>query len=773
MSVAAPERASSRRAFVEEVSSTLQRAGVEHVLLHETADRTDAKDSDVDLAVDRDSLATLDAIVRSGAFGRLLQRLDYDIPWCRFYVVESKEPGRRYRQLDVACDPWGIGRYGRTVAVALSQIEISSGLPRPSPPAATYYLAVKRAMKLQRAPESLVDLRRAFDRDPARGADLLQRELGGAGLALARALAHGDTDLTGELRGVARHVVRQQRAGGALARRAVFSASRLVRRMVRPTGFVACLAGPDGAGKSTLGDGLETGALGAFRRSVRLHSRPGVLPPPARLLGRPVSDGTDPHGRPPSSLLGSAARLAYLWLDYLVGWPTRVAGPRRRSSLVVLERGWLDLSVDPHRYRLAGVGTLSRGLAVLLPKADLTLALDVPAAQTIARKRELLLSEAEHQRQAWRSLAADPANRISLLDASKSADAVLEDALERIEEHLAGRHPDYTAANVALRCAGSPDRRGTPFVLVRLAGRPRWLLQARPSTGGPFRQGLYRPSNPRQHVIARWLDASHTLGRLGSSFRLDPERGIAPALAEALGVEAVAIAGALIARDSGARTVLRLTTPDRTIAYAKIDVDAGRLDHERCVLASLARAGTRTFTVPRVLGFVEWEGLTALLLRPVALATDGARLLGGSEVAALAELWDLQEELEPVLGSARGWGPAHGDFAPWNTGCTGRSLVAIWDWEQARVAPPLEDYFHWHTQRLALLGASTIEGLVNRALRPDNELRELCSRLGVSPDEAPSLLRSYLNRSAASTGTSGTGTEARMQALKLLDRSMS
>jgi hypothetical protein len=771
VSVAAAIPVRSRQAFIERVSRALDEAGVVYVLLHETADREDGSDSDVDIAVTRDSLATVDALVRSGAFGRLLQRLDYDIPWSRFYVVRSDEPGRRYRQLDVACDPWGIGRYGRAIAVALAELQIDSDPPRPSAPATTLYLAVKRAVKLGRAPKRLVDLQQAFDADPSGSTALLERELGSAGLALARALARRTTDLQGELHGVAREVGRQRARGWVLVRRGVFACSRVTSRALHPTGLVACLAGPDGTGKSTLAAGLERGALGAFRRTTRLHSRPGVLPPPAQLLGRPVSDGTDPHGRAPSRPIGSAARVAYLWLDHVVGWPSRVAGPRRRSSLVVLERGWLDLSVDPRRYRLAGVDRLTRTLGALLPKADLTLALDLPAERTIARKPELLLQEAEEQRRAWQSLAADPSNRIELLDASKPAPAVLDDALDAIDDRLAVRQPDHAAASVALRCAGPPDHRGTPYVLLRLAGRPRWLLQARPGAGGPVRQRLYRPSHARQQVVARWLDAAHALGRLGSSFRLDTHRGIAPVLTDALGVGSLTITGALIARDGGTRTVLRLAAHGHTVAYAKVDADAGRLEHERRVLFALARVGTRTFAVPRVLGFVQWEGLSALVLEPVALTRDGTPALGGSEVAALAELWDLRDELEPVLGPAGGLGPAHGDFAPWNAGRTRTGLAAIWDWEQARMAPPLEDYFHWHTQCLALLGTSTVEGLVNRALRPDNELRQLCSRLGASPDDAPSRLRSYLGRSLTSTETSAAGVDARLRALELLDRS--
>ena len=107
----------------------------------------DGHDSDVDVAVSRQSIGTVDLLAKSGTFGRLLQRIDYDVPWCRYYVLEADEPGRRYRQLDVACDPWGIGRYGRAVSIALANRRRIDGMSVPGTAAEALYLAVKRARK--------------------------------------------------------------------------------------------------------------------------------------------------------------------------------------------------------------------------------------------------------------------------------------------------------------------------------------------------------------------------------------------------------------------------------------------------------------------------------------------------------------------------------------------------------------------------------------------------------------------------------------------------
>ena len=103
--------ADERKRLMQRIGAEFDGAGVNYAIIHEGAS-DHRSDSDLDLAVDRDSLSTIDWIIRTGVFGRLIERFDYDVPWCRYYVVEADEPGRRYRQLDVACDPWGIGHYG-------------------------------------------------------------------------------------------------------------------------------------------------------------------------------------------------------------------------------------------------------------------------------------------------------------------------------------------------------------------------------------------------------------------------------------------------------------------------------------------------------------------------------------------------------------------------------------------------------------------------------------------------------------------------------------
>jgi hypothetical protein len=739
-----------RAGFVARVAVAFEQAGVEYVLLHGYGEGGPA-DSDLDVAAAPGSLPAVDAIVRSGALGRLVQCYHYDVPWCRWYVVESGEPGRRHRQLDVACDPWGISRYGPALPLALSQVDTSTGFPVPEPAAETGYLAVKRACKGLRRSRDHPQLLASFMRDPQGASDLLERSFGESGAALADALDRGARDLTGELKRLRQVVNRRRRRPAIFLRRVVFGLVRLVHRVARPTGLVVWVAGPDGVGKSTLAVGLEHASSGVFRRAVRLHVGPGLLPPPARLLGRTPSDGRDPHGRPPSSPMGSLARLAYLWLDGFAGWWLKVKPAHIRSSLVIVERGWLDLAVDPRRYRLALPGGPIRALGRLLPRPDLVLVLEAAPHSIHRRKSELTVAEIDRQLRAWRALAVRDPERFTLVDASGSERDVLEEALRRIDDRLASRQRDLDGCRLALRCLGKIAAAETRYAVIGKRGRPRWLLPARVGARGPHGAGLYRAARARQACGALALELTQRagLGRFHPCVTLDPETGLAPRIAWALGTGPVDLSAAVTGNGRrGSRALLTVWQDGRRLAVAKVSrEEAAKLEHERRVLEALASCSPACFSAPRVLASFDWQGCFVLLLGPMEARGRADRPLGRAEVDALVELALLAEPLAPVLGARPGGVPVHGDFAPWNSGPTRAGPLAVWDWEDARLGAPLEDLFHWRVQRLVLFRQGNVATLVGAALEPDRQVRSLCEELGISHEAAPLALQSYLEGS--------------------------
>jgi hypothetical protein len=401
-----------------------------------------------------------------------------------------------------------------------------------------------------------------------------------------------------------------------------------------------------------------------------------------------------------------------------------MALPRVRSSLVVLERGWLDLAVDPRRYRLPGLSRAVRALGRVLPQPDLTLLLSAPTDLIAARKMELSASEVDRQLRDWRSLVPE----VESLDAAAPPEQVMERAGAVINDVLAKRHPPVPMLHVA----GEIVRGGEPMTLVEVGHRARWLL---PRGRGPTRAGLYRPALRRQVPGARVLEAIVAAKRLGTTIPIDLNEGMLPALRAALARPDLELGGIALSRDREDRMLIAL----EGVGFAKVCADGEPLRHEARVLEALVAARPATFTVPRPLALFEWEGLTALVLEPIRPKGRALRPLRQQEQAVLEELQRLGEALAPVIGSSDGLVPVHGDFTPWNTAPSRDGGYAVWDWEDARLGLPLEDVFHWRLQVLALFGVGSVEELVAGARRPDAEaaLRAYLERRAADPALAP------------------------------------
>jgi thymidylate kinase len=736
----------SRDRFLRLVSRALTEQLIGHVFLHGHS-QADA-DSDIDVAVNPESLDAVDLLVTSGTFGPLIQRVSYDIPWCRSYVVrfDSKQ---RYEQLDLACDPWGVSRIGPAIQVALSAARKVDGLSVPSPAASAFYLASKRAVKGATHPQAAL-LIHAFKLDPEGFRDLAADQFGDTGIRVSAHLAQGEVGPALELLGDA--IRRHHRTPPVLVRRAVFAPKRVITRVLHPVGLSVSLAGPDGVGKSTLADLLGQATRRAFRGSDRFHLRPGILPPPATLLGRVAPTGDAPHSRNPSGGLVSAGRLLYLLVDTIIGWPSRVWLPRVRAKLVVIERGLADVAVDPTRYRVRLPAVLLKHVTRLAPRATVTLVLRAPPEVIRSRKAELSVPEIERQLHEWQQKAARGPGRFHFIDAEKTT-STLDAAVGAIEDQLVRRQPNFRRARIALACLGGPRDYGVGYRLIGVRGRIRWCI---PDGSGVLQSGIYRPATRRHIAAARALDVVARARLSGTRFRIDPKSGIAPLVAEVLGLAAVRLSLALPKDDDrDDRASFAVLDGRRVVAFGKVGSASAELEHEARVLSVLARTELTSIVVPEVLGQIDSRGLFVLLLKPIDIRGRVDRDTERPELDALIELGLLKSRLAAVLGSSGGAFPVHGDFCGWNSARVAGGRLALWDWEGARLGLPLEDLFHWRLQRLLHFGKGDPETLARSALDPDDEVEDLCTRLQADPAVAPDALAACLERGQVAHGTTG------------------
>jgi hypothetical protein len=503
------------------------------------------------------------------------------------------------------------------------------------------------------------------------------------------------------------------------------SIARIAGRMARPTGFTLLIVGPDGAGKSTLARRLPDVCAGPFRRSLHLHWRPGVLPSLGRLAGSDAPEPTNPHGKSLHGRIISIAALGYYWADFLIGSWIRLAPTRVRSGLVVMERGWWDIAVDPTRYRMQVPAQLVRLLGHLLPRPDLVLVLTAPEHVVSERKRELAPEEIRRQTDAWKVALPRRFERTEL-DGSASIDDVAARARDEIFARLSRR---------AVRRLGAG--------WTAIPPSHRWLFPRGPRAATGAALSIYQPVTRRGRV--GW-GAARLAARAGA-FRLLPRGDAPPArVREAIArfVPRGATLAMMKANHPGRHVVAIVDQYGRTSAIAKVaDDDEGRerLRAEAESLDRLAPYISPPVTVPRVIAHEQG----VLVLESVAWRPRPVPSMLPIDVARACGL--LYRRTASADGSG---GAAHGDLAPWNVLRTETGWTLV-DWEDASEgAPPFTDVLHYLVQAHALLRRPTRRDLlasVRTGRGTDGAaIRVYALAAGVAAGVAFGELRAYLER---------------------------
>ena len=719
------------------------------LVLHAPAmDETDVGVSgrDVDCAI-----VNLDPMwpLRLAGGWRLCQSLHYDLRgW--YWVLERDG---QVLALDGIEDPLGLGRDAIPTTSFVEDQE-----KQPSPAARAAYLTVKRLRKGMLEPREWARIGLLASRDP----DSYQRVLARiAGERFASVFASFGLEGHSPSRPLvlrAERMLRRKRFGSATRATSALTlaARRYAERAMRPTGMVVLVSGPDGSGKSTLAEDLPGLLEGVFKRYQNQHWRPNLLPRPGSLLARAANDPTRPHARRAYGRVVSLALLGYYWVDFFLGgwflhWEFKI-----RTGLMVRERGWWDIGVDPKRYRLNVPARLVRALGVTLNRPDLAVVLEGHPDVIAARKQELSSDEIERQSSAWRKILP-PSVPAVYADGGRSHEEVASIAREAVLQCLERR---------------AVSRLGAGWTIFPGGRSARWWIPRGSRPVAMEAITVYQPVTVRGRV--GW-EVARMLARLGG-FRLMPRADPPPrALRELLGPHLPPRSTLAVTRANhpGRYVALVLGLEGKTRAVAKVATDEQgieALEREAKAIGSMGPLLSSPIDPPRIVA-----------------SEPGLLLLEAIPWRPRARPWELEDEVARAMGfffhaGARQGetalvGPIHGDFAPWNLlrTSTGWGLV---DWESAdEEGPPFHDLCHYMVQAHALLGRPS-RGTLLRGFREGRgwvgtAIRAYADAADIDAKKAEPLLRDYLVRSQvglrATTKREWLGLEARRNLLHELE----
>jgi thymidylate kinase len=746
--------------MVFKVLRALEDSGIPYCILHGWQRLGENGESDLDIAVPPDSVGYLSSLLCGIAGIECLQLIRHESSCYYFVLAEIVDNAVHFLRLDVASDFRRDGRIFLTSRELLDGRRKEESLWISSARTEISYLMIKKVLKGKMPGQQIRRLQMLLDELGGEGDKIAQGLFGRETGSLFLSLIHRNDTL-----GIKAAMPRLKRT---LLRRTFLlrpinilrywmgETQRIMHRLHLPTGLFVSILGPDGAGKTTLIKRLEKEIAAPFRRGYVFHCRPGFF----RMRGGKTS--TLPHGERQYGLLLSIIKLMYLILDYGLGFVFKIHCMLVRSSLVLFDRYYDDLQVDPRRSRYGGPVKLVRFLRPLVPDPDLYLILDVPEEQLLLRKAELPLEELRKLRFSYRTMAEGRKNAI-LLDGTASPDDVAFGAGKFIlhflkERYLRFHRKTFTHRLEPVRGENSlesstfvlPEERGRHYASFSIKGGRNFLIPLTNRAAALSGLGLYcaytLKAKAFKNLLVIWIRIGMIkpfLSTIAPRDRFITER-LFSHLTKVINRRDVSFAVSWGTPGAHQKPVIQvMESGGRIIAYVKEGWNRETRDlvrHETEILRELSSCTLSSFLLPEVIHVDEWEERLLLFLStpkgnprpaPKEMTSDCLAIL--CELRALnvknirleeSQLWkelltytgqdfdhghsQLWEEgklfLEKSLKNhIMQFHLCHGDFTPWNMRVLDGRRV-LFDWEYSmREGPPGYDLIHFHYQSSTLL----------------------------------------------------------------------
>lgn len=200
----------------------------------------------------------------------------------------------------------------------------------------------------------------------------------------------------------------------------------------QPSGLLLACLGPEGSGKRSVIAALSERKSEPFRHVHTMVLRPGLMRPSS------LEPNPSPQRRPVRGRIATVAKMMMFVADYWLGYWLLVRPKLVRSTLVVSDRYFDDVLVDPGRYRMRRPRAFVRMLLRWIPRPELWLLFDIKSETLQARQPALPEEEARRQRAEYRRVLRGHEN-VVVLDADQALDRLVAQAERAIVSQLARR----------------------------------------------------------------------------------------------------------------------------------------------------------------------------------------------------------------------------------------------------------------------------------------------------------------------------------------------
>ena len=428
---------SSRVVIFQQLIQFLNDYSIVYIVLGDTRLLPDIE-TDLDLCVEDVSVFSSVLCKFCDKYRYELIRADYHATGIRFDIISHHAglgpvifPGP-----DVLLYPtWKIkGSIGLSFAELLStRIQTKQGYFIPDPANAFLYYLVRQLDKGNLTTEHEKFLSYLWHQDPTGCQQSLESVFDEYSVCLiAKAFQQGDwTHVESSILHL--YLLLKSKSKPSISR-LMWNSKRYIHRTTRPTGLFIAVFGPDGSGKSTVIAKVLEFLSSEFRSTRCIHLRPRIGVPPSKSC----EIVTNPHGAIPRSIFSSILKLFYFIADYAIGYLSIVRPTISCSGLIVFDRYFQDIIVDPRRYRFGAPIWLARLAAFFIPSPDLSILLDAPTDVLQSRKQEVPYNETDRQRTEYINLFTHLPSGI-VIDASQDIESVVADVNNAIIEYLSRR----------------------------------------------------------------------------------------------------------------------------------------------------------------------------------------------------------------------------------------------------------------------------------------------------------------------------------------------